>query len=133
MFRKDRYCDSREIVLGYFSRGTFIRCRCFYYGPRIRRLLAVLLLGHLSCHFCLRRSLDRSSVPGLRQSLLLPAVIVHQRRPLRRGPFSINPHGPTIAAKRTHENTYFAVKRHAGSYSKPTSFNPPTRSILHHT
>src|SRR5690348_10802959 len=84
MLRKDQYRDSREIVLGYSSRGTFIHCRCFYYCPRVGRLLAVRLVGHLSCHICLRRSLDRSSVPGLRQSLLPPAVIVYQRRPLRR-------------------------------------------------
>jgi hypothetical protein len=83
MFRKDRYRDSREILLGYFNRGTFIRCRCFYYCPRLRRLLAVLLVGRLSSHVCLRRSLDRSSVPGLRQSLLPPGLIVYQHRPLR--------------------------------------------------
>jgi hypothetical protein len=71
MFRNDRFRDSREIVIGYLSRVSFIRCRCFYYCPRVRRLLAVPLAGRLSCHLCLRQPLDRSSVPGLRQSLLL--------------------------------------------------------------
>jgi hypothetical protein len=71
MFRNDRFRDSREIVMGYLSRVCFIRCRCFYYCPRVRRLLAVPLAGRLSCHLCLRQPLYRSSVPGLRQSLLL--------------------------------------------------------------
>jgi hypothetical protein len=58
--------------------------------------------------------------PGMLGSSPVPIRSSSRKSSYRQqhGPFSINPRGAIIPAKRTHENTCFGVKRHAGSYNK---------------
>ena len=56
--------DAHEILISHFGYSICIRCSLFYLCRRIRRLLAVFLVGHLSCQFFFCLLVDDCSVPA---------------------------------------------------------------------